>query len=114
MAAVRPVAAMTCGLRQFIHLSLVSSAAGWLFLEAGLATVQGAETNGLTGALRPFYLIGHGANTLAAAREYLAAGANGLEVDVDQLAGQTNLLCIGHGPDEGTAAAGNTKSEEHT
>ena len=101
---------MTCGLRQFIHLSLVWSAAGWLFLEAGLATVQGAETNGLTGALWPFYLIGHGANTLAAAREYLAAGANGLEVDVDQLAGQTNLLCIGHGPDVGTGAAGKNHS----
>src|ERR1035441_6185292 len=101
---------MTCGLRQFFHLSLVWSAAGWLFLEAGLATVQGAETNGLTGALRPFYLIGHGANTLAAAREYLAAGANGLEVDVDQLAGQTNVLCIGHGPDVGTGAAGKNHS----
>jgi glycerophosphoryl diester phosphodiesterase len=93
-------------LRHFFHLPWVLSVAGWLFLEAGLATVQGAETNNLAGALRPFYLIGHGANTLAAAREYLDAGANGLEVDVNQLAGHTNMLCIGHGPDVGTGAAG--------
>jgi hypothetical protein len=96
-------------LKHFFHLPLVLSAAGWLFLEAGLATVQtvqGAETNSLAGALRPFYLIGHGANTLAAAREYIDSGANGLEVDVNLLAGQTNVLCIGHGPDVGTGAAG--------
>jgi glycerophosphoryl diester phosphodiesterase len=93
-------------LRHFFYLPLVLSAAGWLFLEAGLAAVQGAETNSLAGALRPFYLIGHGANTLAAARKYLDSGANGLEVDVNQLAGQTNVLCIGHGPDVGTGAAG--------
>jgi len=69
-----------------------------------LALAAGGGFSGLTAraALRPFYLIGHGANTLAAAREYLAAGANGLEVDVNQLAGHTNVLCIGHGPDMGT------------
>ena len=93
-------------LRHFFHLPSVLSAAGWLFLEAGLATVQGAETNSLAGALRPFYLIGHGADTLAAAREYIGSGANGLEVDVNLLAGQTNVLCISHGPDVGTGAAG--------
>jgi hypothetical protein len=92
-------------LKHFFHLPLILSAAGWLILEAGLATVQGAEANGMAGALRPFYLIGHGANTLAAAREYIDSGANGLEVDVNQLAGQTNVLCIGHGPDVGTGAA---------
>ena len=97
-------------LRHFFHLPLVLSAAGWLFLEAGPATVQGAETNSLAGALRPFYLIGHGADTLAAAREYIGSEANGLEVDVNLLAGQTNVLCIGHGPNVGTGAAGKQHS----
>ena len=64
----------------------------------------------MVGDLRPFYLIGHGANTLAAAREYLDSGANGLEVDVNQLAGQTNVLCIGHGPNLGTGAAAKHQS----
>jgi hypothetical protein len=91
-------------LRHFFYLSLVLPAAGWLFLEAGLATIQGAETNSLAGMPRPFYLIGHGADTLAAAREYIGSGANGIEVDVDVLAGQTNVLRIGHGPDMGGAA----------
>ena len=95
-------------LRHFFHLSLVLPAAGWFFLEAGLATVQGAETNSLAGTLRPFYLIGHGANTLAAAREYIASGANGIEVDVNALDGQSNVLRIGHGPDMGGGA-----SEKH-
>jgi hypothetical protein len=97
-------------LRHFLHLPLILPAAGWLFLEAGLATVQGAETNSLAGMPRPFYLIGHGADTLAAAREYIGSGANGIEVDVDVLAGQTNVLCIGHGPDLGTGAAGKNHS----
>ena len=97
-------------LRHFFRLPLVLSAAGWFFLEAGLATVQGAETNSLAGTPRPFYLIGHGADTLAAAREYIGSGANGLEVDVNVLAGQTNVLCIGHGPDVGTGAAGKNHS----
>ena len=97
-------------LRHFLHLSLVLPAAGWLFLEAGLATVRGAETNDPAGALRPFYLIGHGADTVAAAREYIVAGANGLEVDVNLLAGQSNVLCISHGPDMGTGASGKHNS----
>jgi glycerophosphoryl diester phosphodiesterase len=101
---------MNRGLRHFFHLPWVLSAAGWLFLEAGLATVPGAEANGMAAARRPFYLIGHGANTLAAAREYLDSGANGLEVDVNLLAGQTHVLCIGHGPDVGTGAAGKPHS----
>ena len=79
-------------------------AAGCFFPD--LIPLQGAESNPPPKALRPFYLIGHGANTLAVAREYLAAGANGLEVDVNLLAGRTNELCIGHGPDMGTGAAG--------
>jgi hypothetical protein len=92
-------------LRNFFHLPLVLPAAGWFFLEAGLATVEGAETNRLAGTPRPFYIIGHGADTLAAAREYIGSGANGIEVDVDVLAGQTNVLCIAHGPDLRTGPA---------
>lgn len=65
-----------------------------------------ADTNGVSPARRPFYLIAHGANTLDLARTCLAEGANALEVDVNQLDGQTNVLCIGHGPDVGTGAAG--------
>jgi glycerophosphoryl diester phosphodiesterase len=91
-------------LRHCYHLLLVW-AAGWLLLVAGLAIAHGAENNRPAEALRPFYLIGHGANTLSAAREYLEAGANGLEVDVNTLAGHTNMLCIGHGPNVGTGAA---------
>ncbi len=84
-------------------LILVLSAAG---LFSTPAAVQGAETNDSARPLRPFYLIGHGANTLGAAREYLDAGANGLEMDVDLMAGSTNALGIGHGPDIGTGPAG--------
>ncbi len=92
-------------LRYFFHLSLVLLVAGRLISGAGLATVQGAETNSPARALRPFYIIGHGADTLATAREYIGSGANGLEVDVDVLAGQTNVLRVGHGPDVGTGPA---------
>jgi hypothetical protein len=92
-------------LRHFFRLPLVLPAAGWLFLGAGPTTAQGAETNGMARALRPFYLIGHNADTLALAREYIAAGANGVEVDVNLLADQSNVLCIGHGPDVGTGAS---------
>ena len=80
------------------------------FFLAGLAAVPGAETDSQTGTLRPFYLIGHGANTLALAREYVGCGANGLEVDVNQLDGHTHVLCIGHGPDVGTGAAAKNHS----
>ncbi len=66
--------------------------------------VRGQETGEIQKSPRPFYLIGHGANTLATAREYLDAGANGLEVDVNLLDGQTNALCIGHGPNLGIGA----------
>ena len=97
-------------LRCLFHLPLVLPAAGWLFLEAGVATVQGAETNNLAGMPRPFYLIGHGADTPAAAREYIGSGANGIEVDVDVLAGQTNVLCIAHGPALGKGPAGKNHS----
>lgn len=79
---------------------------GVLALNSGcIDAAQGAETNHAAASLRPVYLIGHGANTLTASREYLEAGANGLEVDVNTLAGQTDVLCIGHGPDVGTGAA---------
>ncbi len=100
--AVRPARdamPMNCGLRHCLALLLVAG----VFLP-GLITVHGAETNSLPKSPRPFYVIGHGANTLAAAGEYLAAGANGLEVDVNLMAGPTNVLCIGHGPNVGTGA----------
>ena len=66
--------------------------------------VFGAATNSLSKPLRPFYIIAHGANTLAKARDCLAAGANALEIDVNELADATNELCIGHGPDMGSGA----------
>jgi hypothetical protein len=99
---------MSRSLKYFRLLRVVMVAAGILWMAA--ATVQGAETNRLIGALRPFYLIGHGANTLALAKEYLDAGANALEVDVNLMAGQTNVLCIGHGPDLGGGAPGKNHS----
>jgi len=69
----------------------------------GLSVAYGTATNEAA-TLRPFYIIGHGANTLDQAREYLAAGVNGLEIDVNLVAGETNALCIGHGPHLGGAA----------
>jgi glycerophosphoryl diester phosphodiesterase len=60
--------------------------------------VHGGDSSKPARSLRPFYLIGHGANTLEEAREYLALGANALEVDVNLQAGKSNVLCIGHGP----------------
>lgn len=92
------------GDNRFTRLRL--NAVGSLFLGALLlgfsvfaADVQRSEM------LRPFYVIGHGANTLAQAREYLGLGANALEVDVNLMADDTNALCIGHGPSMGAGAA---------
>jgi hypothetical protein len=76
-----------------------------VLLAAGLASVRGMDAGGTAKALRPFYIIGHGANTLAEARNYLDGGANGLEVDVNIPAGQPEALCIGHGPDLGSGGA---------
>ena len=75
-----------------------------------LLSAHGAEATNTVQRLRPFYLIGHGANTLARAREYLSLGANGLEMDVNLLAGDTNALCIGHGPNLGAGASGREHS----
>jgi hypothetical protein len=74
------------------------------------ATVRGAETGGSTNSLRPFYIIGHGANTLDIAGEFLASGANALEVDVNRLEGDTTGLCIGHGPLMGTGPSSKAHS----
>jgi len=74
-------------------------------LACTLTTLQAADVRGASRPLRSFYIIGHGANTLERARQYLAAGANALEVDLNVMAGDTNALCIGHGPDVGTGAA---------
>jgi glycerophosphoryl diester phosphodiesterase len=63
-----------------------------------------------TPPLRPFYIIGHGANTLASASDYLEQGANALEVDVNLTADETNALCIGHGPKLGSGAAQKERS----
>jgi glycerophosphoryl diester phosphodiesterase len=88
-----------------LNRTLVFSVVFLSLIVANAVTIQAQETNRAARALRPFYIIGHGANTLATAKAYLDAGANGLEVDVNQLAGQTNVLCIGHGPNVGTGAA---------
>jgi len=64
----------------------------------GIVSAFGTETNIAPVALRPFYIIGHGANTLDEAKAYLVLGANGLECDVNLKAGETNSLYIGHGP----------------
>src|SRR5271166_4418379 len=47
---------------------------GILALNSGcIDAAQGVETNRAAASLRPVYLIGHGANTLTTAREYLEA-----------------------------------------
>ncbi len=74
-------------------------AAIWLFSFCVRVTAaDGTGTNGAPGALRPFYAIGHEADTLAVAKEYMEMGANGIECDVNLMAGHTNGLCIVHGP----------------
>ena len=97
-------------LRRFINSPLVLSAIFLFFTDADFATVQGKETDSSAKALRPFYIIGHQADTLKEAKEYIRQGANGLEVNVNILAGQTNALCIGHGPRMGTGAAGDNST----
>ena len=77
-----------------------------LFTVASLAPVQGKEADSSAKALRPFYIIGHQSDTLKEANEYIRSGANGLEINVNVLAGHPNALCIGHGPNMGTGAAG--------
>jgi len=49
-------------------------------------------------APRPFYIIGHGSNSIPLAREYLASGANALEADVNVYRSRPNQLCVDHGP----------------
>jgi len=49
-------------------------------------------------APRPFYIIGHGSNSIPLAREYLASGANALETDVNVYRSRPNQLCVDHGP----------------
>jgi hypothetical protein len=85
---------------------------GWWFgcLVCAVPSLQAAATDGVVRPWRPFYIIGHGANSLKRAGEYLSAGANALEVDVNVLEEQTNELCIGHGPNVGTGAAGKKHS----
>ncbi len=56
----------------------------------------------LAASLRPFYIIGHNADTIPEVREYLALGANAFDADVNVSKADTNELCIGHGPDLGT------------
>jgi hypothetical protein len=67
-------------------------------LGAGVASAHEMGTNNAAGALRPFYMIGHGGDTLPEAEAYMRMGANGIECDVNLMAGHTNGLCIGHGP----------------
>ena len=75
-------------------------------LDAGIDSIHAMGTNGAPGSLRPFYIIGHGANTLDVAKQYLISGANGIECDVDTLAGHPDTLRIGHGPLLGTGPVG--------
>jgi hypothetical protein len=49
-------------------------------------------------APRPFYIIGHGSNSIPLARKYLASGANALEADVNVYRSRPNQLCVDHGP----------------
>src|SRR5215472_4775405 len=49
-------------------------------------------------ARRPFYIIGHGSNSIPLAREYLASGANALEADVNVYRSRPHQLCVDHGP----------------
>ena len=68
-------------------------------ISAGVVAARGAETNGAV--LRPFYIVGHNADTLSDVKAYLDWGANALEMDVDIFPGHSNELCIAHGPDLG-------------
>ncbi len=52
---------------------------------------------------RPFYVVGHNPNTLKDAQHALAAGANGLEPDVQVYEDHTDQLCISHGKGESSA-----------
>jgi hypothetical protein len=78
------------------------STTGWLALLALLLPARaGAKSEESTPApskLRPFYVIGHGANTIEEATRHLAAGANALELDVNVYRGDPTKLCVGHGP----------------
>src|SRR5580700_329141 len=98
---------LAAALRQFVFPRL--TLCGIIFLLCG-ATAVHADEAGATRPLRPFYIIGHGANTLEQAQQYLAGGANGLEVDVNVMASSANELCIGHGPDMGTGPAAKNHS----
>ncbi len=55
--------------------------------------------------LRPFYILGHNADTIPEVREYLRLGANGFDIDVNVSKSNTNHLCVGHGPDLGTGGS---------
>jgi glycerophosphoryl diester phosphodiesterase len=49
-------------------------------------------------APRPFYIIGHGSNSIPLVRQNLASGANALEADVNIYRSRPNQLCVDHGP----------------
>src|SRR6185436_3618451 len=74
---------------------------GWLVLFARLlssdASAKEAESS-TASDLRPFYVIGHGANSINEVTRYLSSGANALELDVNVYQSNHNELCIGHGP----------------
>ena len=90
---VSPMRFKRVSLRRIFLLTI-----SFLHLGAGMASAHGPATNGAAETLRPFYIIGHGANTLAVAKRCLQLGANGIECDVNLKAGETNKLYIGHGP----------------
>lgn len=68
-------------------------------------TIAHAESLPSAKPLRPFYLIGHNADTVAEVEEYLKMGASGFDIDVNVAKSNTNHLCIGHGPDLGTGGS---------
>jgi hypothetical protein len=90
--------------------SVVASRLVLAFVLFGALTAAGAGKTLSKKPLRPFYIIGHGANTLALTKDFLARGANGLEMDVNLMDGPDSALCIGHGPDIGTGKAGRDES----
>ncbi len=54
-------------------------------------------------ARRPFYIIGHDANTIDLARQFISRGANALEPDINVFANDPAHLCISHDEGDGDA-----------
>jgi len=83
---------------------------GWLVLFALLlsacAIAKPEEETSAASDLRPFYVIGHGANSIHEVMRCLSSGANALELDVNVYRSDHSKLCIGHGPNLWTGGCG--------